>query len=62
MEGFDTTGMNFYLPQQANHQFEGKDNVGFDFITAPRFGNTRCLRAKRLIKRQGRVSYLVSYN
>merc|ERR1719150_391346 len=50
------------LGHKANHQFEGKDNVGFDFLTTPRFGNTRCLRAKRLIKRGEEIFLNYSYN
>ena len=35
---------------QVNHRFRNT-NVDFDFVTSPRFGETRCLRSTRLIKR-----------
>ena len=33
-----------------NHSFR-RTNVDFDFVTSPRFGDTRCLRSTRMIRR-----------
>ena len=35
---------------QVNHRFLNT-NVDFDFVTSPRFGETRCLRSIKHIKR-----------
>ena len=44
---------------QVNHKFKDT-NADFDFLTSPRFGDTRCLRATRIIRRGEEI--FINYN
>ena len=47
----DLTVYRATLGHKANHQFDSRNNAGFELYRNPRFGDIRCLRAERDIRR-----------